>query len=1116
MACQSGGGGHRRADQMGSTTGALAAFEVAVAGRCATLAGLETVGVHRQTHAAAWLAPLETGSLEDLVQPFGFGLHFDQTRPRHHHRELDAARDPTADAADHRRSLAHVLDPAVGARADEDLVDADVGDGLVGLQAHVDQRALDRVTLGVVALLVGVWHALVDGQHHLGAGAPGDLGLELGRVDLDHQVEMRAIVAAQATPQRCGMLELDALGRERPALDIADRGLVNSHQPGPGAGLDRHVAHRHPAFHAQRTDRRAAELDRVTGAACGANLADDRQHDVLGAHAPGQHAVDLDQQVFRLLGQQRLGGHHMLDLAGADAMGQCAKSAVRAGVAVAADHRHARQRRALLRPDHMDDALAPVEKRKVGCRAKSRDVGVQRGDLQLADRVLDAVVTQRPVGGRGVVVSGGNDGADAPDLAPGQTQTLVGLRAGHLVHQVAVDVERGSAIVLGVDDMVVPELVVEGACGHGVLLLSRRRGRRSQRPVRFWPGLSRHPARTASRVARRGCWRCGRAADAASTLVSPIAQNPVCHVIARSAHPLDQSPARARPADRLRRAVLHAGADQHQPPGRAAWRASDLRRWQVPQRRVAQATGRVGQDRAGAERPQGPVVGRTRPVLGPVHRTGPATRRASPMVGGLAQAVSIRQHLAPGAVWRRRAGRRAAGGDLRRRHASGIRPSVQPEQQRHADPGQHAGGGAAASLRRSAVGGHRPRSALPPAAQSASARGPRHRGGASTAVAMAAGPEPAESGGLAGAAAPALGRVAGAVRPGRRSAPRAAGAGPPRGPGAARGQRDHRRPLRRRRAGLRPGLEGTVGAAGQAQAAFWRSQQLALPAGADRPVRPGKVDPGPQVRRRRGRPTRCRPLHLLGHLAGGDRPAPGRRATQPAQLHARAERQQRGQPAAAQPPAAGGLAGPQAGASNSADGPWPGAGRPLRGLRPSLAGDGDASLHRVAARPSAPARRRGPALSDRRAGRPLARSARCDRRARGLRQCGNRRCRGRSPDLDGADQRTGPGSQDRAARAKSRCPRSGQTQAGFAGQPDQARRLARTRRGGAACGQEAALRQPAGDRPGASRSGPGAPSSGRLVRCAAAADRGQRGPAGDRGADARRVPAVPGRRPDPP
>jgi hypothetical protein len=51
-------------------------------------------------------------------------------------------------------------------------------------------------------------------------------------------------------------------------------------------------------------------------------------------------------------------------------------------------------------------------------------------------------------------------------LRSGQAQALEGLRAGHLVHQVAVDVEHGGAVVLGVDDVLVPELVVQGACGH--------------------------------------------------------------------------------------------------------------------------------------------------------------------------------------------------------------------------------------------------------------------------------------------------------------------------------------------------------------------------------------------------------------------------------------------------------------------------------------------------------------------------------------------------------------------------------------------------------------------------------------------------------------------------
>jgi hypothetical protein len=86
-----------------------------------------------------------------------------------------------------------------------------------------------------------------------------------------------------------------------------------------------------------------AELDGVAGAAGGADAADDGQHDVLGGDAEGQLALDAHQHVLGLLGQQRLRGHDVLDLAGADAVRQRAERAVRGGVRVAADHRHAGQ-----------------------------------------------------------------------------------------------------------------------------------------------------------------------------------------------------------------------------------------------------------------------------------------------------------------------------------------------------------------------------------------------------------------------------------------------------------------------------------------------------------------------------------------------------------------------------------------------------------------------------------------------------------------------------------------------------------------------------------------------------------------------------------------------------
>ena len=60
----------------------------------------------------------------------------------------------------------------------------------------------------------------------------------------------------------------------------------------------------------------------------------------------------------------------MLDLARADAESEAGECAMGAGMRVAANHRHARQRSALLRADHVNDALTPVEEREVDLRAE--------------------------------------------------------------------------------------------------------------------------------------------------------------------------------------------------------------------------------------------------------------------------------------------------------------------------------------------------------------------------------------------------------------------------------------------------------------------------------------------------------------------------------------------------------------------------------------------------------------------------------------------------------------------------------------------------------------------------------------------------------------------------
>jgi hypothetical protein len=154
----------------------------------------------------------------------------------------------------------------------------------------------------------------------------------------------------------------------------------------------------------------------------------------------------------------------MLDLRRADAVRQRAERAMRRGVAVAADDGHARQGEALFRPDDVDDALALV---LFGIIFDAEIGGVlrQRLDLDAALGILDAFHPVRRR--RHVVVDDGERLFGRVHLTVCHAQPLEGLRAGHLVNEVAVDIEQRGAVLVGVDDVVIPDLVVKGArCGH--------------------------------------------------------------------------------------------------------------------------------------------------------------------------------------------------------------------------------------------------------------------------------------------------------------------------------------------------------------------------------------------------------------------------------------------------------------------------------------------------------------------------------------------------------------------------------------------------------------------------------------------------------------------------
>ena len=186
---------------------------------------------------------------------------------------------------------------------------------------------------------------------------------------------------------------------------------------------------------------------------------DQREDDVLGADPRRQPAVDPNLVGLGPALEQALRGEDHLHLARADPEGQRAERAVGGRVRVAADDRHAGLGQAHLRADDVDDAL------------------VGRADAVERDAELGAVVGQHldlggghgvgdrqaPIMGRDRVVGGRHGLAGPADPQPASAQAGECLRAGDLVDEVQVDAQDGRGARLVADDVVVPDLVDEGA-----------------------------------------------------------------------------------------------------------------------------------------------------------------------------------------------------------------------------------------------------------------------------------------------------------------------------------------------------------------------------------------------------------------------------------------------------------------------------------------------------------------------------------------------------------------------------------------------------------------------------------------------------------------------------
>jgi hypothetical protein len=183
-----------------------------------------------------------------------------------------------------------------------------------------------------------------------------------------------------------------------------------------------------------------------------------------------QLAVDVDGQRLGLALQQALRGQNVADFGGANAECQCAERAVRGGVAVAADDRHARLGGTILRPDHVDDA-AMIAAPAVQLDAEFGAVGFQHGDL-LRGLWRDIGVVACRIGGRRWrgMIQRGQHLAGATHGQAALAQFGERLRRGHLVDQVQVDVKRGrGGGGFGDDFVCVPDFFEQGFLAHAAI-----------------------------------------------------------------------------------------------------------------------------------------------------------------------------------------------------------------------------------------------------------------------------------------------------------------------------------------------------------------------------------------------------------------------------------------------------------------------------------------------------------------------------------------------------------------------------------------------------------------------------------------------------------------------
>ena len=117
-------------------------------------------------------------------------------------------------ALDHFGRGPEVFQAGIGAGADEDSVDLDVGDRHAGLQVHVLQGASQGVSSVLIFGVRRVRDPAADGRHHTGSRAPSNVWLQIRRFKFDQFAVLCSGVGSQSLPPLHRGIEVGSLGSE--------------------------------------------------------------------------------------------------------------------------------------------------------------------------------------------------------------------------------------------------------------------------------------------------------------------------------------------------------------------------------------------------------------------------------------------------------------------------------------------------------------------------------------------------------------------------------------------------------------------------------------------------------------------------------------------------------------------------------------------------------------------------------------------------------------------------------------------------------------------------------------------------------------------------------------